>query len=279
MGSVEVGGGTWLAGLREQKWDSEFFGFAIGSIYPLVSPATTEIEDSCVSAGSDLLGACLRLARASGLRQLSATTDSSDTLSQLALENSGFRLRDSLVYFEMSLGQFAVAEPDPCIHAMLESEVEPVAAFSAECFGNRRHNINRFNSDPQFPRQRVRDLYAESIRNSYLKKIADHVLVVEQDGRPIGFSTLCLPSARERELGVNRGKIPLNAIHPDYHGRGFYGRLVRAALSWFKEREVAAVEISTQLPNVAVHRTWQKLGASLVKSCHRFHFNLTTSSH
>ena len=276
LGTVEAGGGIWLTGLKEQKWDSEFFGFEIGAIHPLVSPETTVIEDSCVFAGSDLIGACVRLARASGLKQLSATTDSSDTLSQLALENNGFRLRDSLVYFELSLEQFALAELDPCVHAMTESEVEPVAAFSAECFGNRRYNINRFNSDPQFPQQRVYDLYAESIRNSYLKRIVDHVLVIEQEGRPIGFSTLCLPSTRERELGVNRGKIPLNAIHPHYHGHGFYGRLVRAALSWFKEQQVAQVEISTQLSNVAVHRTWQKLGAPLVKSCHRFHLNLAT---
>jgi len=275
LGSVQAGAETWLTGLAQQKWDSEFFGFEIGSIYPLVSPETLEINDACLAVGSDLVGACVRLARKSGLKQLSATSDSSDTLSQLALENNRFRLRDSLVYFQLNLEQFAVADRDPAIHAITESEVESVAAFAAECFGNRRYNINRFNSDPQFPQQRVRDLYAESIRNSHLKVIADHVLVIEQEGRPVGFATMSLPSERERQLGVNRGKIPLNAVHPDYHGRGLYSRLVKGALSWFKDQEVASVEISTQLPNVAVHRTWQKLGASLVKSCHRFHLNLT----
>ncbi len=274
MGSARAAGGTWLAGLRELRWDSNFFGFEIGSLCLLMSPDAASINDADISAGKNVVRACVRLAGAKDLQQLSASIDSSDTLAQLALQMNGFRLMDSLVFFELRLEHFSNIEPDQNIHAMDASEVEPTAAISAECFGSRRHNINRFNSDPQFPQHRVCELYAQSVRSSYARKIADQVLVYEQDGSPVGFITLSLPGKREQELGVNCGKIPLNAVHPDYQGRGIYRRLVLAALNWFRAQGVDSVEISTQLPNVAVHKTWEKLGAHLVRSCHRFHLNL-----
>ncbi|HEY9871008.1 MAG TPA: GNAT family N-acetyltransferase [Candidatus Obscuribacterales bacterium] len=270
-----VGGGLWIAGVRRLSWDSEFFGFGVGSVAPLVSPACSRIAESDIAAGKEALSACLQQARACQLEQLSASVNCADTLSQLVLQAMGFTLMDTIVGFRVRLAELPrTNNHEPAVRDGKESDVEAVAAISAECFGNRAYNVNRFNSDHRFPQQKVREMYACWIRNAFRGLAADHVLVYELDGRPVGFVLLSLPSRSDLDLGLNVGKIPLNAVDPAYHGRGLYGKLVRAALEWMRNQGVDAAEIRTQLSNVAVHKAWAKVGAHLAFAEHRFHLSL-----
>lgn len=265
-------GGLWIAGVRRLSWDSEFFGFGIGSVAPLVSPGGAQITEHEVAAGKQALSVCLQEARQCQLEQLSATVNCADTLSQLVLQEMGFVLMDTIVGFRLRVAGFARTNNDePTVRDARDSDVEAVAAISAECFGNRAYNVNRFNSDQHFPPHKVREMYACWIRNAFRGLAADHVLVCELDNQPVGFVLLSLPSKAELDLGLNVGKIPLNAVDPNYHGRGIYGKMVRAALAWFSSRGVDTVEIRTQLSNVAVHKAWAKVGAHLALAEHRFH--------
>jgi GNAT superfamily N-acetyltransferase len=270
-----AGDGLWLAGVRRLLWDSEFFGFGIGAVAPLVSPTGWQIRKSELAAGQQALSACIRQARQCQLEQLSASVDCADTLSQLALQSVGFVLMDTIVGFRVRIAERApIGNREPAVRDGRDADVETVAAISAECFGNRAYNVNRFNSDHRFPPEKVREMYACWIRNAFLGRAADHVLVYELDGRPAGFVLLSLPSKSQLDLGLNVGKIPLNAVDPACHGRGIYGKMVRAALQWFRGRGVDTVEIRTQLSNVAVHKAWAKVGAHLAFAEHRFHLSL-----
>lgn len=268
-------GGQWLAGVRLLEFDSRLFGFGVAALAPLVAPAcpSRPIKDGG-NGGRAVVAACLDRAAAMGARQVSASVRPDDVASQQALAASGFHLADTLVGFHLDLRNWQSQDGDRHVRPATGDDVEAVAAISAECFGNRKYNVNRFNSDPVFPESKVRDLYALWARNSFSGQAADRVFVYEVDGRPVGFITCSRPAESALALGVPLGKIPLNAVHPDFQGRGVYTALVRAALSWLSENGATQAEIRTQLANTAVHRTWEKLGARLALACHRFHRTL-----
>ncbi len=270
----QAASGPWLCGIRKMAWDSDHFGFGIGQIYPLVSPPVTEVGEEPIGEGVELLRRSLEHARHLGLRYVGATADPADNLSLFCLSRCGFALADTLVTHRLDLQGLSHLAGEPNVRPARESDRERVEAISAECFGNRLYNAHRFNSDPLFPAPAVRELYRLWVRNSCARKLADEVLVYELDGEPLGFITLSMPSPLEQERGMEVAHVPLNAVHPDHHGRGIYSSLVRAALGWFQVRAVKSVEIKTQLPNVAVHRAWSKLGARLWTSVHRFRLAL-----
>ncbi|MBX9772674.1 MAG: GNAT family N-acetyltransferase, partial [Candidatus Obscuribacterales bacterium] len=82
------------------------------------------------------------------------------------------------------------------------------------------------------------------------------------------------PTASQLAEGVYLGTIPLNAVHPNFQGRGIYKKLVRAALSFLSQNGAKTAEIRTQITNSAVHRTWENLGGHLYFAYHRFHLSL-----
>ena len=180
---------------------------------------------------------------------------------------------DTLVLHHLdSLDVVANCTSNPLIRPARKEDAHVLEEISAECFGNFQYNLNRFNADIAFPNERVCALYRAWIKNSLSKELADEVLVYEKNGRVLGFITLQLPTAADREHGQKLGHIPLNAVDTSCHGQGIYGDLVRAALCRFREQGVEKVDIKTQLPNNAVHRAWSKVGAKLTMSWYRFHW-------
>src|SRR5262249_46854999 len=156
-----------------------------------------------------------------GLQHLSAAIDSNDTASQFCLQKAGFYMMDTIVTYQAQLPLMNPESLDTFgIRLAHENDIETLADISAECFGNRLQNINRFNSDPAFSPQKVRQLYADWLRNLFKHHLADQVLVADDKGQAVGFIGVKLPSATQLRAGLNVGRVPLNAVHPDFHRRG-----------------------------------------------------------
>ncbi|MBS1955915.1 MAG: GNAT family N-acetyltransferase [Cyanobacteria bacterium SZAS-4] len=267
---------VWLVGVKKLNWDSDFFGIGgIGRLEPLVSVSVAALSPDAIASGVEVINRSVDQARQMGLKQLSAPVHCSDSLTHRCLEQSGFRLMDSIVTYNLNDFSRLDSVVDPCLRKAELTDMSALSEISGECFANRLYNVNRFNSDPQFPSAKVREMYSLWLENSFKAGLADIVFTYVLDGNPVGFITATLPTKEDLSLGFKIGRIPLNAVHPNYHGKGVYTKLVKAAVNWLRSQNVEVIEIKTQLPNAGVHRTWSRLGAHNTCSSHTFHLNLT----
>ncbi|HMX47275.1 MAG TPA: hypothetical protein PLY72_24350, partial [Candidatus Obscuribacter sp.] len=94
-----------FAGLKRQNFDSNFFGFEIGRIEPLVVAPTerwTEVERRNLQS---YLTALLQEAAGHGFKQLSAYCEPSDFQLLQALSRCGFVPMDTTMRYELNLGE------------------------------------------------------------------------------------------------------------------------------------------------------------------------------
>ncbi len=271
-----IGPSQWLAGLCKLDWDSNHFSMPVAEIRPLMNNGK-QLTPESLAAGQSLTQRLIREADKRGIAHLSTTVYAGDTPTQLCLEKAGFFMADTLVTHTLRLEKCSPQVSSPAIRDALESDREQLAKISADCFSNREFNINRFNSDMTFSPDRVRELYRLWLLNSISGALADRVLVFVEAGQPLGFITIKMPSAKDKSRGRSIAHIPLNAVHPEHRGRGIYKQLVAAAISELRGT-VAQVDIKTQLPNYAVHKTWSALGARITQVVHRFHLPLLSKS-
>ena len=282
-----------FAGLRRQNFDSNFFGFEIGRIEPLVVAPTerwTEVERRNLQS---YLTALLQEAAGHGFKQLSAYCEPSDFQLLQALSLCGFVPMDTTMRYELNLGEWAQnkREDRACrqsnyktgsltasdIRELRESDIDDLAAVTAQCFLDRARNINRFNSDPQFLETgKLPALYHTWFKNLARGELADQVFVAQDSqGRPLGFLSVQLPSHKPSTLASGQcGAIPMMAVAPEHQGRGIYASLVKHAFDWFISQKIETVELWTHISNTPNHRVWLKAGATLTYTVHCLHCDL-----
>lgn len=282
-----------FAGLRRQNFDSNFFGFEIGRIEPLVVAQTetwTELERRHLQS---YLTALMQEATRHGFKQLSAYCEPSDFQLLQALSLCGFITMDTTMRYELNLGEWAQKKrkDDACrqsnyktgsftasgIRELRESDIDALAAVTAQCFLDRTRNINRFNSDPQFLETgKLPALYHTWFKNLAQGELADQVFVSQDSqGRPLGFLSVQLPSHRPSTLASGQcGAIPMMAVAPEHQGQGIYASLVKHAFDWFISQGIETVELWTHISNTPNHKVWLKAGATLTYTVHCLHRDL-----
>lgn len=123
---------------------------------------------------------------------------------------------------------------------------------------------SRFRVDARFPPDRFQALYRQWMRKSLTGDRADAVLVIPGDEGPHGFVTL---SARAGE-----GSIGLIAVAPGLQGKGLGSELMRAASTWFRERNCARATVVTQAANAAACAMYERHGYGVARREIVFHF-------
>lgn len=69
----------------------------------------------------------------------------------------------------------------------------------------------------------------------------------------------------------------LYGVHPDFAGRGVYGDLIAYTMAHAKRTGLARMEVSTQIDNLAVQRSWVSQGMTLDEAVNTVHLNLFLS--
>jgi len=206
-----------------------------------------------------------RLAREQNISFLSVRVPTDEISRVQALEDDGFRLMDTLIYYKTSLSREPY-EPSglEAIHfRMAEApDAEAVARVAAQAFMG---FYGHFHADTRLSASDSDAVYidwaAESVRNA----VSDlPVLVAEAEGQIIGF----LASKR---IGPNSGEITLNAVHPNWQGQGVYSCLLEHGLKLMSSADCIEVTISTQINNIAVQKAWGKRGLRMQNSCYTMH--------
>ena len=264
--------GEWAALVTHLVFDSDLFGMGEVRLEPLLVPEYFgPLRPEVIAEAEAFVAKVIEDARAHGMRHVTAPVKAGDTLGQLALQCGGFTMSDTIIVHGIDLTAYDGPLPSRSIRTAEDGDAAALAAISGTCFGNRRYNANRFNSDPAFDPVAVESLYQMWASKSVRKEMADEVLVYDVDSAPAGFITL---STSTGPSGAVVGTIPLNAVAPEHQGKGIYTDLVRAALLRLKARQASTVEIRTQLSNLAVHRTWQRLGGVIVDALHTFRLSI-----
>ncbi len=214
-------------------------------------------------AAADVSG-LLAYCREHGAGVCVARCDVGDFAAMEALENEGFRLKDTLVYYEAALEMTAIPEPRLAIpiRPVKPGEAGAVGALARAAFAD---YFSHYHADLRFDRSEVDDAFVDWARRSAMdKSVADEVFVADDGGMLAGFATLRFNDAEEGE-GV------LFGVHPEYQGKGIYRDFMITGMRWCLEHDRSRMIVSTQINNYTVQRAWVRLGFLHYRSFYTLH--------
>jgi GNAT superfamily N-acetyltransferase len=210
---------------------------------------------------SDILAYC----REHHIQLLIARCSADDVPVAQAMEQAGFQLMDTLVYY----GRHPLEPLQPVhngrmsIRAVMEGEEDAVTAVARDAF--RGYHFGHYHADPRLDRSACDAVYPSWARAlCTTRDAASEVLVAENDSAIVGFIALRLNDPLEGE-GI------LNGVLRAEQGQGVYTFLLATGLEWCRQRGACRFLISTQLANWRVQRVWARLGLALADAQYTFH--------
>lgn len=247
-----------VALLRERLWDSEHFGFSVGSLEVLESFANSYRQDREIKS---LLLDHMR-SRFGRFRYLTCRILAEDLASANVLEAASFEYLTGMVTLAAECKKPLAKLPAwPEIRPFRKNELKDLVSIARKTFTQ-----DRFHRDPGLPRSKSDQLHGEWIRNCCVNGLADVVLVCRSNGRLAGFIA-CRVERPVQHPGI--GEIVLLGVAPGAQGKGIGSGLVRAALGWFQGR-AETVLVRTEATNYASLRIYQKENFRLVCSSNYF---------
>jgi ribosomal protein S18 acetylase RimI-like enzyme len=225
--------------MERVAFDSELLGLEIGRIVS----ARAGSED----AHRRLLAELSVLARDAGYRQVLRRTPLDRTDEVRALEQAGYRLMDvGLTFRTRPSSDAARGDPRVSVRPSVDADLDALVAPMVQ-----RPWGSRYEADPEYPPDRVRDLLARWIVNSHRGR-ADAMFVAVVGSEPAGFVTCVLDVE-------GSGRIELIGTMPGFRRRGIGRRLLRHAEAWFAGR-VPVMRVRTQATNAGAIRLYETSG-------------------
>lgn len=212
----------------------------------------------------DQLPAIDEFCRFNAVKFLIARCDAGELRTAQAMETQNFLLMDTLVYFaqKIAVATIPAIVEGITVRPVRDDEAELVGALAARAFqGYGGH----YHADSRLDRDQCDAVYESWAQRSCLSRaVADGVLIAEQNGRLVGFTSLKIHNPDE-------GEVPLYGVDPSIQGKGIGRSLITGALRWFEAHGVAKMLISTQVTNVASQKVWVRLGFEPSHAYYTFH--------
>jgi ribosomal protein S18 acetylase RimI-like enzyme len=202
----------------------------------------------------------LEFSRREGVQLLVARCSVEQVAAAQAMEDVGFRLMDTVVYYERTLGG-SPAVPAGVVRPITSGEQSDVEALARVSFKN---YLGHYHADPRLDPELSGEAYVSWARRCMSGEAADVVLVAEDNGRVAGFAAI-------RTVSPHLGDLVLGAVAPEARGRGIYRMLALAGMDWCQNRGAKHMMTSTHISNFAAQRAWIRAGMSLVRASHTFH--------
>ncbi|MEW9920368.1 GNAT family N-acetyltransferase [Marimonas sp. MJW-29] len=182
-----------------------------------------------------------------------------------ALEEDGYRLMDTLVYYDAPLSTQPIeprAQDDIEIRAAAPQNADCVGKVAAAAFSG---FFGHYHADTRLSQDACDAIYVDWAKNCVMMQTRGlPVLVAQTSGKIVGFLAA-------RQCEGTCANITLNAISPPMQGRGIYGALLDGALQIMAAKGYQKVTISTQINNIAVQRSWGRRGFRLQRSFYTLH--------
>lgn len=96
----------------------------------------------------------------------------------------------------------------------------------------------------------------------------DDVLIARIKDRPAGFCWLIINPETFTTYGLNRGRIHMMGVVPDYRGTGIGKRLLVSALSHLKQKDINVVELTVDSENKAAFELYSSAGFRVYSNTH-----------
>lgn len=206
-----------------------------------------------------------RAAAKAGVDMLTARIDAGDLTRAHTLEEAGYRLMDTLVYYGRSLDDWPGRDPAGTHVTLSGVEPEDGPAISALARAAFSDYIGHYHADPRLDSGAADAAYVEWAGVCAASHSADAPVLVAREGTELlGFLAL-------RRNTPDEFEIVLNAVHPAAQGQGVYAALVAHALERAQEAGARRMIVSTQINNYAVQRVWSRLGFTHYRSLYTFH--------
>ena len=226
---------------RVLDWDSRWFGIPIGRAdLPELTAAAAAAVDAWAGA--------------QGLRCVYVFADE-----PARFDLAGFDPVDVRVEYELDPVPIAKGAGSPA-RPMRPEELERVCELSRGLFTG-----TRFSKDIRFPRERVRELYAEWVRRDSSGGVPG-CLVLETGADLAGFVT-----GRMDPNEAAKGLIGLIGVVGDQRGRGLGRELLAQICSAFVAAGAQRVNVVTQGSNTAACRLYEGKGGRVVSRGHWYH--------
>jgi GNAT superfamily N-acetyltransferase len=186
------------------------------------------------------------------------------------MENAGFRLMDTLVYFKRDLvptDSTAIDIPSgyrlDCDGRPNADEMEKTAALAFENY------IGHYHADSSLPASKSNAVYSSWAFNSAVStEVANQIIAVYREDS-LGESKLAAFATLNYKQNQCEGV--LFGVHPGHRQRGLHKVLVRAAIACSAQRGCTSIISSTQLNNLQVQKNWVREGFLPSDSFYTFH--------
>ncbi|NLX09310.1 MAG: GNAT family N-acetyltransferase [Chloroflexi bacterium] len=213
---------------------------------------------------AETLPAVLAFCRAHGVTFLIARCPTSDLKAAQAMEQAGFLLMDTLIYYARDLHRSPIP-PDSGqvpVRPLLPGDEEQVRQVAREAFSG---YSGHYHADERLDRAQCDAVYTSwAERSAVSREVAGEVLIADLDGQVAGFATLRMNSPDEGE-GV------LFGVAPFAQGRGIYRSFMVRGMEWSLGQGARRMVVSTQITNLAVQKVWTRVGFEPSGSYYTFH--------
>lgn len=195
---------------------------------------------------------------------LIARIDSARIALAQRMESDGAHLTDVLLRFRRA--RLTDAAPVHAggfrIRACLPLEADRVRQLARACF---RGYTSHYHADPRLERDACDEVYADwAYRACSDRKVADEVLVAEENGSLLGFAAVRMSAAAQAEGA-------LFGVTPEARGRGIQRALLEEFLAWAARCGAGSATYQTQLGNVAAQKAVLRAGFEPDRSFLTFH--------
>jgi ribosomal protein S18 acetylase RimI-like enzyme len=210
------------------------------------------------------LPAIMEFCRANAVTFLIARCGVGDLPAAQAMEQSGFELMDTLLYYSRDLKGHPIPQltNDVTLRPVQPSDDNAIGELARRAFqGYGGH----YHADPRLDRALCDETYVSWAKRSCVShEVANDVIAAMVDDKIAGFITLRLNNPIE-------GEVPLYGVDPVLQGRGIGRSLVIGALEWCKAQGAERLLISTQVTNIASQKVWVRLGFEPLTAYYTFH--------
>jgi hypothetical protein len=256
-----------LATLSHLPWDSGLFGLPMAKIGHLLAAPGHEARAQILDR---LIEGLIELARVDRIRHLSIRVDCADIETIQWLERWGFRLMECLMtyVFRPQHDIFPSIKTLYHVRPFTPTDREALVAIAEQMYAQHQ---SRFSVYPSLSPAGVGKFYIEWTKNACSGEMADHILVAERRGSPIGFLAYKLNGLVLERTGIRIAGQGLSASLPE--GAGAYIGLLKAALE-LGRGEYDFMEADAPIHHFVVIRTWQRIGFQFVRGKYAFHREL-----
>ena len=198
------------------------------------------------------------------VKMLIARCSTSDLDSVQHMEQNGFCLMDTLMYYARNL----LKAPIPNDYSSIPIRpVKPGEELAVKAVASRAFQgyYGHYHADSKLDRTKCDATYVDwAYQSCVSKKVADGVLTAEQDSEIIGFATI-------RFNDIEEGEGVLFGIDPSAQGQGIYRSFIIQGMKYCQVNGRSRMIVSTQVTNLAVQKVWVRTGFEPSASYYTMH--------